>query len=274
MASTRCDGAAAAGSLQSKKSRNLDALFCLASGDLRCQQGPVVVKTTHGGPGAHVLGDPLGHDVARPLQGVIRRSHARFRRDESPSRFGGFETIGRILGEQTRGQRLQAPLAGDGGPGASLGAEGKVDVFQGGQGGSRGQLSSQLLGEERAFVQGPNDRVAPLLEVGEACQAVSHRRDLHFVEGVRRFLAVAGDERDRGSRGEKGRPRQPPAPGARRVPSATTVVGSRFESAVVLGSAFGAASAAVVVMPRRHREAGSASPDISCEAGVWPRPRR
>ena len=181
----------------------LGGLLGLPARHLGHEQRAPVVETPHRRAGLRVLAHPLGHDVARSLKGVVHRGHARLRVDEGRRCLAGVEAIGRILSEQARGQRLQAALAGDGGPGAPLGAEGQIEVLERGHSGGRGKTVGQLLCEQRALLERAKDRLPPFLQLGQLGQPVAHRRDLHFIEGVRHLLAIARDEGDGRALGEE-----------------------------------------------------------------------
>ena len=104
----------------------------------------------------------LGQDVAGPLKGVLHRLHPLVRGDEG----GGFllrVQLGAPLGRQAAGERLQAPLPGDGGPGAPLLLIGAVQVLHLRQGGRGGEGGGQLLRQLALGLDGGGHLTAALV---------------------------------------------------------------------------------------------------------------
>ena len=110
---------------------------------------------------------------------------------------------GGLLAEEDVRQRFQAPLFGDGRPGAAFGPVRLINIFERGEGLGFGDGVLELIGEEIAFGEGFQDRVPALIQFREAQEPFANAGDGHFVQRSGGFLAIPGDEGDRGALGEK-----------------------------------------------------------------------
>jgi hypothetical protein len=141
-----------------------------------------------------VLGEPLGEDGPRAVQGGPRVGHALAGVDE---RGGRGEGLHRRVGEQPLGQRLQAGLPGDLRLRTPLGLVREVDVLQAGLGLRAADAGLQLPGELALLAHRVEDGRTPVLQLPQVTQPLLDRAQLRVVEHLGRFLAVAGDERHR-----------------------------------------------------------------------------
>ena len=66
-----------------------------------------------------------------------------------------------------------------------------------------GDGALELVGEEIAFGEGFQDRFPALIQFREAQEPFANAGDGHFVQRPGGFLAIPGDEGDRGAFGEK-----------------------------------------------------------------------
>ena len=143
----------------------------------------------HVGVVAHLL----GQDVARALEGVLRRLHALFGVHKGLGqllrRAPGF-----VLHQQRQCQRLQPLFPRDGGAGAALGTEGAVEVLQLGQGGGLLQPVGKLIGEIPLFLQSGGDLAAALVQPAQVLQALVNFAQQLVVQRPGLLLAVAGDK--------------------------------------------------------------------------------
>ena len=143
----------------------------------------------HVGVVAHLL----GQDVARALEGVLRRLHALFGVHKGLGqllrRAPGF-----VLHQQRQCQRLQPLFPRDGGAGAALGTEGAVEVLQLGQGGGLLQPVGKLIGEIPLLLQSGGDLAPALVQPAQVLQALVNLAQQLVVQRPGLLLAVAGDK--------------------------------------------------------------------------------
>ena len=168
------------------------SLRLLPGDDPGLEDGLCREELPHPGAGLFVFVHPFGDDVPGPGERLLRRGDALFRIDEGGRRRERVERL--LLGENLLCERFQPLLPGDGRPRPPLGAEGEVDVLENGEGSGGGDLRREFVGEEFALRERFEDRLAPLVQLGELGEAVADVGDLHLVEGSRRLLPVAGDE--------------------------------------------------------------------------------
>ena len=139
------------------------------------------------------LGHPLGADVAGAGQRGSRVGDAALRVHERRHRRP--RVAAGLLPPEQVGQRLQAALAGDGGPRPPLRPVGEVQVLQLGARRGAGQGAGQL-GRHLALLLDRGDHGRPAgLQLAPAPDAVQHRLHLDLVQAAGRLLAVARDER-------------------------------------------------------------------------------
>jgi len=108
-----------------------------------------------------ILGDPLGHDVPSPRQGLLHTRH-----------LGGQEALGlhvrgrtaRPLDQDALGQGLETLFPGHLGTGPTSGTVGKVQVLQGGQRRRRTKTGLQLWGQAPLPADLLQDGGSPLLQ--------------------------------------------------------------------------------------------------------------
>jgi len=147
-------------------------------------------------PGLGAFRETLRHDVPRAGQGFLDRGRPSLLVDESQRLDQGIAGALLLALEEERRQRLQALLAGDGGPGAALGAVGQVDVLEFGQSRRCQDRAAQLVGEKAALLERLQDRLTALVQLCQLGQTVTDRGDRHLIQRAGRLLPIAGNERD------------------------------------------------------------------------------
>ena len=143
-----------------------------------------------------ILGKAFRQNVPRPGEGGLGVGYVLVRGYETRRQRFGEATL--LSGEQVR-QRLKATLPRCGGPGPALGAVGKVDVFEQGQGGGGLHLGPQLGRQQVPLFKGGDDGLAAFVQFAARRQPVPDGRNRHLVEAAGGFLAVTGDEGDGGA---------------------------------------------------------------------------
>ncbi|MGY2938817.1 hypothetical protein ACVWZ6_008419 [Bradyrhizobium sp. GM6.1] len=103
------------------------------------------------------------------------------------------------LGHELKGERLEPGFLGDLGLGAALRLKRQIDVFE-----ARLAVGSENGGLQRGIelallADRFEDGLAAVLELAQVTQALLQRAQLCVVERTGRFLAVAGDEGNRGA---------------------------------------------------------------------------
>ena len=150
---------------------------------------PSAGETAHLG----VLGDALGHDVARALEGGGRVGHLLGGVDEGG---GGGLRVFLALGQKEVGEGLQAAFAGHAGAGAAFGTVGEVEVFEGGAGLAGEDGGLEVVGQLALLDDGGEDGLAAGLEFPMVGQTLLDGGNLHLIEVPVGLLAVTGDEGD------------------------------------------------------------------------------
>ena len=148
-----------------------------------------------------VLVDDLRDDVPGARERILHRGHAGLRVHEIRR---GSGRIDPGLFEQHPRQGFEAFLARDHGSRPALGAIGQVKVLERGQRLGTIDPLLQLLGEVTVLFEGFQDGGPAGIELRQLVQPVAHGRHGDLVQAAGGFLAVAGDERDSGLRGQKG----------------------------------------------------------------------
>ena len=143
-----------------------------------------------------VFADPLGDNVARAFQRLVRRGHAQLRIHEGGGKSLQWQ-IGFFLCPQVRGQRFQTLFARDGGLGAPLGLVGQIEVFQLALVERGLDARLQLIGQLALFGDGGQNGLAPVGQLAEVGQIFLNCENLHLVQIAGGLLAVARDERHR-----------------------------------------------------------------------------
>ncbi len=133
---------------------------------------------------------------AQPVEHRGRIGKARVGIDEGRRLCGRVE---RRIGEELVGERLQARFARDHRLRAALGLVRQVEVFELLLRRRRLERALQLSGQLALLGDALDDRGAALFELAQVGQARVQLAQLHVVEVVGRFLAVAGDERHGGA---------------------------------------------------------------------------
>ncbi len=100
--------------------------------------------------------------------------------------------------QQRERQRLEAGLARDLPPGTSLRLVRQVEVFEPRLRVGLRDGGSEVRRELALFLDAPQDRRPSIVQVAKIREALLERAELGVVEPSRRFLPVAGDERDGG----------------------------------------------------------------------------
>ena len=153
------------------------------------------------GAGAGVITHPLGKDVARTRQ---RRGYVRhaFFWTHIFGRLGGRIKSGLLLEHQIR-QRFQTLFLGNHRAGAALGAERLVNILKLRHGIRLRYRLLEFIGQEVPFRQRFENAVTALIQLRETHQPFADAGDGDFIQRTGDLLAIAGDERHRGSFGEQ-----------------------------------------------------------------------
>jgi len=147
------------------------------------------------GAGRSILGQPLGKDVAGPVEGRMGVRHPLFRVDEGEG--GLFRRAGlQLLQKDQLGQRFQSPLPGNGRLGAALRLVGEVEVLQHGLLPAGLDFRGQLRGQLPLLGDGGKHGLLAAGKLGVVFEQVGQIADLHFVQLAGLLLAVTGDEGD------------------------------------------------------------------------------
>jgi len=133
----------------------------------------------------------LGEDVAGTVQRFLHVGHA-------------FAQVGRCeclrilvaVCEDHVAQRLEPLFPGDHRLGAALWLVGQIDVLEAGLGLGLVDGPAQRVGELVLLANGPEDGVAPVVELAHVCETFGQGAQLGVVEPAGDLLAVARDERD------------------------------------------------------------------------------
>ncbi|MDT4859091.1 hypothetical protein FQZ97_935890 [compost metagenome] len=152
-----------------------------------------------------VFGPAFGQDVAHAVEhegngGEIGARLAVVQRGGGLQEGLGFDGRSeRGVGQQLVGQRLDAEFAGDLALGAALLLERQVQVFELLLGGREFDRGAQLGGQLALLVDGLEHRHAAVFEFAQVRQPGFQFAQLDVVEAARDFLAIAGNERNRGA---------------------------------------------------------------------------
>ena len=142
-----------------------------------------------------VLGKALDQDGAGTFQRGRCIGDLLFGIDEAlpPRPSGSFSGVR----QQQIGERLQAGLLGDLGLGAALRLERQIDVLQPALAVGGADCGFERVVELALLADRIEDDGAPLLQLAQIAQALVEGAQLRVVERAGRFLAIAGDERNR-----------------------------------------------------------------------------
>ena len=148
-----------------------------------------------------ILGKAIHQDIARALQRRLGIRHAGiftlFGGEGRFEIFAGFLLgIEHRIGQQRIGQRQQPRFQRDLRLGAAFRFVRQVQVFQPGLVFGHADGGQQLRRHLALLVDRCNDRAAPFLQFTQVAQAIFKQTQLHIIQSSRRFLAVAGYERD------------------------------------------------------------------------------
>ena len=152
-----------------------------------------------------VFGPALGQDVAHTIEHGQRGREigARLAVVQGGGRLaeglGLLVRVQRGVCKQLVGQRLDAEFLGDLSLGAALLLEGQVDVLQLLLGRRIGNGQAQRIGQLALLVDGLEHRAPAVFQLAQIAQAFVELAQLRVVQAAGHFLAVAGDERNRGS---------------------------------------------------------------------------
>ena len=137
--------------------------------------------------------DRLGNDVLCSVDGVLRRFHALFFRNEC---CGAFQKrhIGRLPKDQLR-QRLQAFLLGDGGAGPSLRLVGTVKILHHHQRQGILDLLLQLRRQSALLLDAFQNCGLALLQIPEIGEALVQISQLFVIQGAGDLFPVSCDKR-------------------------------------------------------------------------------
>ncbi len=159
-------------------------------GDLRLEHPLAVCRRAHLLPHPPVVGDDLGDNIARTLQGLPDIGHL-LSIDEG--RGGLLRPAGCLLQDHL-GQRCEPFFPGDAGAGAPFGAEGQVDLLELLEATCCGQGPLDL---RRQFLAGGDelyDLAAALFEAAQIAKPLLQPPQLLFIELPGSLLAVTGYE--------------------------------------------------------------------------------
>jgi len=138
-----------------------------------------------------IVGDPLGHDIARTLEGIVGRGHvlAQTWLGQAGERFAG-----PLLGQNLGGERFQPAFSRDHCPRAALGPVRQIQVFDRLQGVGLHYRPFERGGELALPRDGGQDRVLPLGQFAQIGEPVQQPAQLFFVQAAGCFFAVTRDE--------------------------------------------------------------------------------
>jgi hypothetical protein len=146
--------------------------------------------------GIGVLGQELGHDVARAGQGGLQIGHLLVGRHEREAL--GMGIADRRLLQDAQRQWLEPALAGDHRARAALRLVRQVQIFQRRLGGAGEDARLEFVAELALGGDRLEDGLAALIELEQVGAALLDGADLHLVERAGGLLAVAGYEGDGG----------------------------------------------------------------------------
>ncbi len=167
--------------------------FGLLGGHQRAENPLLPGQLAHQGAGVGILAQPLGEDMSGPGQRGGGIGHLFFRINERRGGLLGGAAL-QLLGGDQRGERFQAPLAGDGRLGPTLRLVGQIEVFQLGLLPGRIDPRLQLRRQLALLLDGLEDRDLSLLQLAEIGEALFQRADLHLVQLAGAFFPIAGDK--------------------------------------------------------------------------------
>ncbi len=146
------------------------------------------------------LGKSFDENIARAVECGLHIGHAVFGRGLVVDVFRRFRLrIERRIAEQCIGQRLQAGLARDLRPRAPFGLVRQVNIFQLLLGRRRFDGAAQFIRELPLLLDRCQDHPAPFFQLAQIEQPLFEIAQLRVVEIAGNFLAVASDERHRGT---------------------------------------------------------------------------
>ena len=177
----------------------MGAFLFLAKDDFRADLALGEEQLADRGADVGVVVDLLGDDVASPLQRGPDIGDPQLVGDSGAwerDMLGGLDLRvgGGILSEDDLGQRLQSLLAGDHRPGATFGAEGKVNVFQGGHRLGRVDPGLELIRQKVALLERLQNGAATLVQFLQLGQAVANGCDGDLIQQAGGLFAIAGNE--------------------------------------------------------------------------------
>jgi hypothetical protein len=172
--------------------RELGALGFLALAHLRAQRAAGGHRLAQLAEQVGVLAEPLDQDGPGAVEGRGRVGDVLAGVDEAR---GLLLRVPGGIAEQQVGQRLQACLAGQLGPGAPFRLVRQVQVFQPRLGVGMAELLVEFVGQLALGGYLLADRLPALVELAQVAQPLLERAQLRVVKRAGGLLAVPGDER-------------------------------------------------------------------------------
>jgi hypothetical protein len=164
---------------------------------------------THPAADHGVFGDLFGQDVTRTLQrrfggGHFARLAVGFGENEL-RRLGERGCIVECTIPQRLGERTEPAFARDHRTRAALRLERQIEIFERLLRVCRHDGGLERVIELALFIDALDDGRTTVFHLLQILGALTHVAELHFVEPARHFLAVSGNEGERGALGEEGK---------------------------------------------------------------------
>jgi hypothetical protein len=151
-------------------------------------------------PGLRGLTDILRHNVSRSVQSVINGMYALFGVQEFPGLCIGVDPP---LSEEGLGKRLQSFFPGGGSPGFSLGAMGKIEIFQSGKVWGLAKLFFEILCKKFSLGEGFKNGLPAFVEILQRAPEIPDICQIHLIQRVGGLLTVSGDKGNGAAFGKK-----------------------------------------------------------------------